>query len=138
MSIAKAKAMDLAPGTTYSMVLPYPFVTGNHAVKHARGQHYRTKLAEEYRAEVKKQLASMGLAGSKWRPLSRLKVRLRICPPNRKTRDIDNVLKELCDALTKAGFWIDDSNKHVRSWEIDWLPALPEGAIHLTVSRWEP
>jgi crossover junction endodeoxyribonuclease RusA len=38
-----------------------------------------------------------------------LAVRIVANPPDRRTRDVDNVLKCLLDSLTKAGIWQDDS-----------------------------
>lgn len=134
----KGSCLELDPNTSYSFVLPYPSVSGNHAVKHARGRHYRTKAAEAYRTRVKSELARQGLCGSKWRPITRLKVRLWLCPPDERERDLDNVLKELKDAITKAGFWVNDSNRVILSWQIDWLPAAPLGAIQMSVSGWSP
>lgn len=34
-------------------------------------------------------------------------------PPDRRTRDLDNVLKCLLDSLTKAGIWQDDSQVEI-------------------------
>lgn len=40
-------------------------------------------------------------------------------PPDLRARDVDNLMKVVKDALTDAGFWVDDSNKVIRkgSWE---------------------
>lgn len=136
--VEKPKGIELDPNTTYSFVLPYPPVSGNHAVRHALGRHYRGGTANYYRNQVKALLARIGLSGGGWQPITNLRVRLKLCPPDARERDSDNVQKELADALTLAGFWVDDSNKVIKSWEIDWLPSLPQGAIHINVSRWTP
>lgn len=39
----------------------------------------------------------------------RLAVQIVANPPDRRTRDLDNVLKCFLDSLTKAGIWHDDS-----------------------------
>ncbi len=39
----------------------------------------------------------------------RLRVEITAYPPNRATRDLDNLFKALLDSLTKAGVWNDDS-----------------------------
>lgn len=39
----------------------------------------------------------------------RLAVRLEVCAPDKRRRDLDNILKVAQDCLTKAGVWEDDS-----------------------------
>lgn len=39
----------------------------------------------------------------------RLRVVITACPPDRRRRDLDNLLKGLLDALTHGGAWEDDS-----------------------------
>ena len=39
----------------------------------------------------------------------RLKVIVKLYPPDRRKRDIDNLMKSLLDALTHAEVWEDDS-----------------------------
>lgn len=39
----------------------------------------------------------------------RLQVVITACPPDRRLRDLDNMLKGLLDALTHGGAWVDDS-----------------------------
>lgn len=130
---AKPESIQLKPGTEITVVLPYPPVSGNHAVRHSRGGHYRDPKAEGYRLVIARELSKMGLAGGKWTPVTNLRVRLRVCPPDNRERDLDNMLKEFKDALTKAGFWSGDSNKVIKAWEIEWLPTLPGGAISMRV-----
>jgi Holliday junction resolvase RusA-like endonuclease len=43
------------------------------------------------------------------------------------------VRKVVADALTKAGFWKDDSNKVLTRETFEWTPPTPGGAIGLTV-----
>lgn len=40
---------------------------------------------------------------------SRLHLAIEARPPDRRARDLDNLLKPSLDALTKAGVWLDDS-----------------------------
>ena len=39
---------------------------------------------------------------------SRVKINVRVYPPDRRKRDIDGYLKALLDSLTHAGVWLDD------------------------------
>lgn len=41
-------------------------------------------------------------------PWRRLGMRLVLCPPDKRTRDLDNHIKAVSDSLTKAGIWGDD------------------------------
>ena len=46
---------------------------------------------------------------------------IRVFPPDRRKRDLDNLLKALQDALTHAGVWLDDSQiteLHIEKGEI--------------------
>ena len=39
----------------------------------------------------------------------RIAVRVELYPPDRRRRDLDNILKALLDSLTHAGVWLDDA-----------------------------
>lgn len=132
------RSQELEPGVRITVVLPYPPVSGNHAARHAGGRHYRTEAAQRYRTQVGAELLAAGLAGPRWAPLTNLRVRVQLCPPDGRVRDHDNAIKEIADAITKVGFWLDDSNRVIHSWQIDWLPALTGGAVRVTVELWQP
>jgi crossover junction endodeoxyribonuclease RusA len=38
-----------------------------------------------------------------------LRIEIEVFPPDRRKRDIDNLLKSLLDSLTHAQVWVDDS-----------------------------
>lgn len=121
---------------TYEFELPWPKVLGNHATKHTRaGGHYKVPEAVAYDAMVGQIVASMGmgrLTGQK--PLDGpLSVSWLLGPPDNRARDVDNVRKVVADALTKSGFWKDDSNKVLVREAFEWTKALPGGAVGLTV-----
>ncbi|NBW22487.1 MAG: RusA family crossover junction endodeoxyribonuclease, partial [Caulobacteraceae bacterium] len=40
-----------------------------------------------------------------------VRVVIEAFPPDRRKRDLDNILKSLLDALTHAGVWEDDSGR---------------------------
>jgi crossover junction endodeoxyribonuclease RusA len=123
-------------GLTYEFSLPWPSATGNHAVKHTRtGGHYKTPEAKAYEAVVAQIVAGMGmgsLLGQK--PLGGpLAVSWLLAPPDRRARDVDNVRKVVADALTRAGFWADDSNKVLAREIFEWSEPTRGGEISLLV-----
>lgn len=121
---------------TYEFAIPWPAATGNHAVKHTRtGGHYKTPAAKAYEATVAQIVAAMGmgnLLGQK--PLAGpLIVSWLLSPPDRRARDVDNARKVAADALTRAGFWVDDSNKVLVEEHFVWAEPTPGGEISLLV-----
>jgi len=63
----------------------------------------------------------------------RLAVVINACPPDRRRRDLDNMLKGLLDALTHGGAWEDDS-------QIDHLtikrgPIKAQGCVEVTITE---
>jgi len=107
--------------------LPYPGGSGNHSVRHAGGSHYLSDEAKAYRVLV-------ALACRHVRPVvGPLCLDWLIAPPDKRARDIDNLFKVVCDALTHAGFWPDDSNKVITQGAWQWAAPVPGGAIFLTV-----
>ena len=113
-----------------SLELRWP-PTGNHATKHTRSGHYKTREAALYRSHVRNEvylleLACLPLVGP-------LEVSWLLSPPDRRARDVDNVRKELADALTLAGLWTDGSCKVIRREQFEWTDPTPGGLVHVTV-----
>ena len=84
------------------LTLPYPPSVntiwrrvGNKTLLSKQGRLYRRNVARH-------------IVGSK-RFEGRLSVTVDIYPPDRRKRDLDNVLKALFDGITHAGVWEDDS-----------------------------
>lgn len=121
---------------TYEFELPWPKVLGNHATKHTRaGGHYKVPEAVAYDALVGQIVASMGMGRlTSQKPLAGpLSVSWLLGPPDNRARDVDNVRKVVADALTKSGFWKDDSNKVLVRESFEWTKALPGGGVGVTV-----
>lgn len=72
-------------------------VPGRGVLISAKGREYRESVC----AAVLVQRAAKQLAG-------RLVVEIHAFPPDKRRRDLDNLLKSCLDALTHAGVWLDD------------------------------
>jgi crossover junction endodeoxyribonuclease RusA len=65
-----------------------------------------SKAGRQYRADVK---SAVQKQVGKLRPTNaRLKVCILACMPDKRRRDLSNILKAIEDALTAAGVWNDD------------------------------
>lgn len=100
-------------------VIPWPPSVNQYYRHLSKGKLAgRTLISEKgraYRAAVADvRFPEYGIAG----PVS---VDIRLYPPDRRRRDIDNVLKALFDAMTHAGVWLDDSQ--VKRLQIEMMPA---------------
>ena len=86
--------------------LPWPptvnsyYSTGHGKVKYvsAKGRKFRDQVAQD----IAEQAPGLTYAGQ-------LYAEIVLYPPDKRTRDLDNYLKALLDALTLAGLWADDS-----------------------------
>lgn len=89
------------------IALPYP-PSANRAWRNVSG---RTLLSRDGRAYCKAvaEIVASERMGGLIRPADRLAFHMAVMPPDARRRDLDNVRKLLLDALTKAGFWPDDS-----------------------------
>lgn len=70
------------------------------------GRTMLSKDGREYRETVRRVVRRIGITCP---TICRLRVELRACAPDRRRRDLDNILKASLDALTHAGVWDDDS-----------------------------
>lgn len=86
--------------------LPWPptvnsyYSAGQGKVRYisAKGRVFRDQVAQA----IAEQAPGLTLA-------DRLYVEVVLHPPDRRTRDLDNYMKALLDALTHSGLWEDDS-----------------------------
>lgn len=84
--------------------LPYP-PSVNHYWRHFRGRTVISHNGLIFRDAVRAILARCGV-----RPLAgRLAVSIEAFPPDRRRRDLDNLLKALGDALEHGGAFHDDN-----------------------------
>jgi crossover junction endodeoxyribonuclease RusA len=87
------------------MVLPFP-PTVNTYWRHVGSRVLISKAGREYREAV----ARLAQA-EKWPRYgsARVSVHIEAWMPDKRRRDLDNLLKSLLDSLTHAGVWDDDS-----------------------------
>lgn len=85
--------------------LPWP-PSINHYWRHAKGRHYISLEGSVYRETV---FWSTTKHRSQFKPEDRLSVHIEAYPPDKRKRDLDNILKSLLDALQHAGIYKDDS-----------------------------
>ncbi|MCW2095347.1 UNVERIFIED_ORG: Holliday junction resolvase RusA-like endonuclease [Enterobacter sp. BIGb0239] len=64
-----------------------------------------------------------------------LKMRIECHMPDRRRRDLDNLQKAAFDALTKAGFWMDDCQ--VIDYRVVKMPIVKGGRLELTITELE-
>ena len=87
------------------MVLPFPPST-NHYWRHVGRRVLISREGRQYRQTVA-ELA----AAENWPKFGaqRISVQIEAWMPDKRRRDLDNLLKSLLDSLTHAGVWDDDS-----------------------------
>jgi crossover junction endodeoxyribonuclease RusA len=115
---------------TIELRLPWP-VSTNKAWKPMGNNRMRLNpKAKLYRLAVKSYVLAAKLQGL---PLQgNLEATITLYPPDHRTRDEDNFAgKTLYDALTKAGFWGDDSQ--VRAKHVYWGNVVKGGAVVIQV-----
>ena len=90
----------------YQFEIPFP-PSVNGYWRSFKGRQIISKQGREYRLEVGKRMAAMKLDDELLS--GRLDVYVRMHPPCRRKRDLDNYFKAPLDALTHCKFWEDDS-----------------------------
>ena len=102
----------------------------NHYWVHTRGRTFLGAKGKSYREAVFAEARAENVE-----PLTgRVGVRITVYPPDKRTRDLDNLLKGLMDACTHAKVWYDDS----QVWMIHMVredKVVPDGLVELCA--WE-
>lgn len=98
-----------------TLLLPWPPSVNRYWM--ARGNmRFISKAGREFREAVAEECAQQGIVGLE----GRLAVHVALFPPDRRARDIDNILKALLDACEHAGCYESDN-------QIDELHVIRQG-----------
>jgi len=97
------------------LLLPWPPSVNNYWL--ARGNtRFISKAGKQFRQAVAEECAQQGVVALE----GRLAVYVALFPPDRRARDIDNILKALLDACEHAGCYASDN-------QIDELQIIRQG-----------
>jgi crossover junction endodeoxyribonuclease RusA len=88
-----------------SLELPWPPSVNNYWIHRGRG----TFISDRGLSFIKSVKVAIVQAKIYKPMLGKLHVSIKLFPPDKRRRDIDNVLKSILDALTKGGLTVDDS-----------------------------
>jgi len=96
----------------FEVTLPWPPTINTywrHRVINNNAIVYITVEGKIYRKIVNELVLEAAAAQEFKKYTGRLRVVIEAFPPDKRKRDLDNVLKSLLDALTHANVWDDDS-----------------------------
>jgi crossover junction endodeoxyribonuclease RusA len=110
--------------------LPYP-PSVNHIWRRARGRTVMSREGRAFRREAVARLARIGVGPPRFPMRGRLRVRIEVCPPDHRRRDLDNVQKALLDALERGGAYADDGQ--IDRIEVQRGPVTPGGRVVVEV-----
>jgi len=115
-----------------TLTLPWPPTVNTMFPTSRSGHRFLSKRGKEFAVAVMKAVM-LDRRGCTTKPeTGRLAYRLSAWPPDKRTRDLSNLLKSVEDSLTKAGVWLDDSQ--VDHIEVDRMPIAKGGRC--TIEIW--
>ena len=107
--------------------VPWP-PSVNRYWRHGRGRVYLAPAGRHYIELVRQ---SMPLFHEPWETED-LRLIVMAHPPDRRKRDLDNILKALLDGLEKGSVFRDASQiKHIEARMLE--PVRPNGLVHLII-----
>jgi crossover junction endodeoxyribonuclease RusA len=113
--------------------LPYP-PTINHYWRHVGRKVLISAGGRAFRQNVLAEVVHSH-GNARFAAADRLAVAITVAPPDRRKRDLDNLLKPLLDALEKAGIYANDAQ--IDDLFISRLPVDPAGVgkIQVTITK---
>lgn len=116
---------------TWEITLPWP-PSNNRYYRHNRGRTHISAEGKAYRAAVAEIVERLLLDIETPLPL---RLRIECYMPDRRRRDLDNLQKAVFDALTKAGFWLDDVQ--VIDYRVIKMPVVKGGKLVIKITELE-
>ena len=117
---------------SWTVTLPWPPSTNRIWRNVAVSGKPRTLLSQEGRVYRKAAVDACLVAKLAGKQISeRLALRLVVQAPDRRARDLDNMVKAVQDALTHAGVWRDDSQ--IDRLLVERGPVVKGGMVSVTV-----
>lgn len=120
----------------YEFELPFPPSVNGYWRAFVRGSRVAQIISEKgrnYAEAVEARMSELNLKDEKL--TDRLNVKIVLHPPCKRNRDLDNYFKSTLDAITKSGFWVDDSQ--IDKLSMIRAEKIPQGKIIVQVSRIE-
>jgi Holliday junction resolvase RusA-like endonuclease len=114
-----------------TLELPWP-PSVNHYYKHVGNKVLISKEGRQYREVVANRIKAAGIK----KIMDKVEVAIQLYPPDRRRRDVDNVLKCLLDSFTIGGIYEDDSQIYFLSIE-KLEPMPPDGMAVVKVFNYE-
>ena len=96
----------------FEVTLPWPPTVNTywrHKVTGRLATVYVSGVGKIYRKAVNNLVMEAAMVQRYLKQAGPLRVVIEAFPPDRRKRDLDNILKSLLDSLTHAGVWEDDS-----------------------------
>lgn len=110
--------------------LPWPPSVNDYWGHTRTGRTFIYKSGVEFRDRV------IAIAAGSGEPMEgRLEVFVEVYPPNRRRRDLDNVLKAILDGLEHAGVYKNDGQ--IDRLHVDRCSVVEGGAVCVSVHRLE-
>ena len=116
--------------TKINLTLPYPPSVNHYYGNRTNGGKYIKPKGQQFRRAVNN-IVLLNVSNKKLDQL--LKLTLSVYPPDKRKRDIDNILKALLDSLTNARVYLDDSL--IKQLNITWHMGgiVKEGRVDLII-----
>ena len=96
----------------FEVALPWPLTVNlywRHKVTGRLATVYVSAEGKQYRKAVNDLVMEAATVQRYLKATGPLRVEIEACPPDKRKRDLDNILKSLLDSMTHAGVWEDDS-----------------------------